>query len=210
MKKIIGLIVAVAVIWVVLKIIGVDFSQFLSSEKKDADGKTLTGFLQEGTTYEDIIGVPLPKSATDIHGYIFMRHERYTGEENSSVVTTLPKEDFYDLVEQLGLIKKPDLLEIWQEAFGFRPGSAFEDEDHWFRKFWDVENTTNEDTFYSEIAEEQTYTAVKYENGKLYFKKLIICIKIHEKDGDVRFEKITASHIKRKDEHGLVYYEEAK
>jgi len=210
MKKLIALIVAVVVIWIVLKMIGVDFSLFLSSDKKDGSGKTLTGFLQERTTYEDIIGVPFPKSATDIYSRIYMRLQRYTGEENSSVVARLPKEDFYDLVEKLGLIKKPDLLEIWPEAFECQPGSPFEEKDHWFYEFWDVEKTANEDTFYNEIPEEETYTAMKYENGKLYFKKLTIFIKIHEKDGDVHFEKITASHIKRKDKHGLVYYEQTK
>lgn len=211
MKKLIGLIVAVVVIWIVLKMIGLDFSQFLSSEKKDGDGKTLVGFLQERTTYEDIIGVPFPKSATDIHGYILMHEERYTGEENSSVVAALPKEDFYDLVDQLGLIKKPDLLEIWPEAFECRPGSPFEDEDHWFDKFWDIEHIANEDTYCWEKPEEEIYIAAKYENGKLYFKKLIIYIKLHDNEtGVTRFEKITASHIKRKDKHGLVYYEQTK
>lgn len=207
MKKLIGLIVAVVVIWIILKMIGLDFSQFLSSGKKDADGRTLVGFLQESMTYEDIVGVPLPKSATDIHGRIYMRLQRYTGEENSSVVAALPKEDFYDLVEQLRLIKKPDLLEIWPEAFECQPGSPFEEKDHWFYKFWDVEHAANDDTYYSEIPEEEIYTAVKYENGKLYFKKLIIYIKIHEKDGDIHFEKITPSHVKKTDEYGNVYYE---
>jgi hypothetical protein len=210
MKKIIALIVAILVIWIVLKLIGVNFSLFWSTDKKDESGKTLTGFLQKRTTYEDIIGIPLPESATDIHGLIYMHEERYTGEENSSIVAQLPKEDFYDLVEKLNLTKKPDLLKIWPEAFECRPGSTFEDEEHWFYKFWDVEKIVNEDTFYSEIPEEETYTAMKYEKGKFYFKKLTVFIKIHEKDGTVHFEKITPSHVQRKDEYGLVYYEKVK
>lgn len=210
MKKLIALIVVVVIIWIILKMIGVDFSQFLSSEKENSSGKTLTGFLQKSMTYEDIIGVPLPKNASDIHGRIYMRLQRYTGEENSSVVAALPKEDFYDLVEQLGLIKKPDLLEIWPEAFECQPGSPFEEKDHWFYKFWDVEHVANEDTYYGEIPEEEMCIAAKYENGKLYFKKLIIYIKIHEQDGDVHFEKITPSHVKKTDKFGNVYYEKSE
>lgn len=210
MKKLIALIVAVVVIWIVLRMVGLDFSQFLSPEKKDADGKTLTGFLQERTTYEDMIGAPLPKSITDIKGYINMNEKRYTAEENSSVVATLLKEDFYDLVDQLGLIKKPDLLEIWPEAFKCRPGSPFEDEDHWFDELWDVENAANDDTYYWENPEEEVYIAAKYENEKLYFKKLRIYIATLDKHGTIRYEKITPLHAKFTDKYGNVYYEEVE
>ena len=131
MKKFIGLIVVVIIIWIVVQTIDWDFSQLLSSGKQIYSGKTTTVFSQvpeESWTYEDILGVPFPDSATEVKGYTEFRWQRYTGERSSSVIATLPKEDFYDLVEQVDLIKKPDLIESWPDAFNCRPGALVGEE----------------------------------------------------------------------------------
>ena len=202
MKKLIALIVAVVIIWVVLKMIGVDFLLFRSSDKKDDSGKTLTGFLQKPTTYKDMIGAPLPKTATDIHTHVSMRELRHIAVENNWLVARLPKEDFYDLVERLKWNRNRGLLKSWPQAFDCQVDK--------FKKFWDATNTINEDTYYMEKPEEEIYIAAKYKSGKLYFKKTRTYAITLDENGNISYEKITALHVKRTDKYGNMYYEKLK
>lgn len=169
MKKIIAVVVAVVVVWVVLKMIGVDVSFSPESSQGDKDKGVYYPYelSQEGNKSKDIIGMSLPKTAVDVRGPVF-----YIFNPNSNKPTTykvnwlvvkIPREDFYKMVERLGLIKKPDLLEIWPEAF--------ECEYDKFDKFWDLEKTITEDTYFIEDPDEETYRVFKYENGNLYVKK---------------------------------------
>ena len=88
----------------------------------------------------------------------------------------LPKEDFDALVEQLDLFKKPDLLEIWPDAFDMARDDF--DEKWGYNGFWDVTYTASEDTYYGEDTEDEARMILKYENGKLYIKKEITYIKV--------------------------------
>jgi len=184
MRKLIAVIVIVLVIWGILKLIGIDTSVTLKSVTgKEKGGKSLYEIWAEGNSYEDIIGVPLPEGATDAHA---SNHtEPYPGgkivSKYSWVVAKLPKEDFYDLVDQLDLIKRPDLLEFWPEAF-----DCHQDE---FIKFWDVQNVPNEDTYFGEGPEKETYRVFKYENGKVYIKKITKYIFVGFSNGKERYEK---------------------
>jgi len=164
MKKLIALIVIVFVIWGLVKLLGGSFS--LSSKPSSNEDEVEVGF----ESIEGIVGVPLPKTVTDIEGDQLTNLN--TGEGTYWVVAKLPKEDFYNLVKQLELVQKPDLLEFWPEALEREP-SPFEDDE--FNELWDVKNIVNEDTYFGEKRkeEETTYIVVKYENGKLYFKKSI-------------------------------------
>ena len=59
-----------------------------------------------------------------------------------------------------------------------------EKKQHYFYEHWDVSDTVNEDTYYTEIPQEQFQgeenmynrserISAKYENGKMYFKRVI-------------------------------------
>ncbi len=121
MKKIISVVVAVVVIWVGLKMVGVDLSVSLSPNKDEASEK-------KKLSPDNIIGVYMPnvsfpKNATDIHC------DQWNADRVSYwIVAKLPKQDFYDLVEQLELKQRPDLLEFWPDAFDLKQG--------WMRKYW--------------------------------------------------------------------------
>ena len=156
MKKLIVLIVAVVVIWVVLKMIGVDISLSSKPSRNNEDKGIYYPYqvTQEGNRPKDIIGMSLPKTAVDVRGPVFYIFNPNSNEPTTYklnwLVVKIPREDFYTMVERLGLIKKPDLLEIWPEAF--------ECEFDKFDKFWDLEKTITEDTYFIEDLDEETYT----------------------------------------------------
>ena len=145
MKKIIAVVVAVVVIWVGLKMIGVDLSVSLSP-KKDESGqkKKLT---PDNIIGEYIPGVSFPKSATDVHCDQWPAYHDYTDasgnyyesvrEQNFWVVSEIPKEEFYNLVEQLKLTRRPDLLEYLPEALEWKHG-RHNPAEHRFYTIWDV------------------------------------------------------------------------
>ena len=70
MKKLIGLIAVVAVIWIGLKMIGVDISLSPTSSQGDKDKGiyTLPQIIQEGNRPKDIVGMSLPKTAINGRG----------------------------------------------------------------------------------------------------------------------------------------------
>lgn len=187
MKKLIALIVAVVVIWVVLKMIGVDISLSSkpSSDNEDKEIYNPYQVMQGGNRPKDIVGMPLPKTAVDVRGpvgYLFGPDDEPTTYKLNWLVIKIPREDFYMMVERLGLIKKPDLLEIWPEAF--------ECEFDKFDKFWDLEKTTTEDTYFIEDLDEETYRVFKYENGNLYVKKSTTYLSFRSEENEVLYKKV--------------------
>jgi hypothetical protein len=188
MKKLIGLIVVVVVIWVVLKMIGGDVSLSPESSQGDKDKGVYYPYelSQEGNKSKDIIGMSLPKTTFDVHGPVF-----YIFNPNSNDPTTykanwlvakISREDFYTMVERLGLTKEPDLLEVWPEAF--------ECELDKFDKFWDLEKTITEDTYFMEDPDEETYRLFKYENGSLYVKQSTTYLSFRSEKNEVLYKKV--------------------
>ena len=168
MKKLIAVIVIVLVIWGIAKLLGISFSLSVSPDKKESGSKKLHGRV----AIEYIVGCPLPKTATDIHTDYWKVYE----ENTYWLVARLPKEDFNSLVEQLNLNRTVDLLKLWPEAFEWRPGSFnnnFQWKDHSFHKIWDLRNVANEDTYFRESSTDGSRVVIKYESGKLYFKKIL-------------------------------------
>jgi len=171
MKKMIGLIVVVVVIWGTLRMLGINFfvswrtpSARLSDAWKSSKDKTI----------EDIIGAPLPKSATNIHRGSTNYPQRYRIKTAIWITAKLPKEDFYELVTLLELEKRADLLDFWPDAFECSQNAFYERLD----TFWHLTGVVTEDTYYGEKAEEDTCMVFKYENGQLYIKKLTTYLSI--------------------------------
>lgn len=187
MKKIIALIVAVVVIWLGLKMIGVDLSVSLSPNNDDAGEKKLT---PDNIIGEYVPGVSFPKSATDVHCDQWPAYHDYTDasgnyyesvrEQKFWIVSKLSKEDFYNLIEQLKLKRKPDLSEYWPEALEWRHG-RFNPSEHPFYSIWDLKKIPDENTYYGEDPQFESSLVAKYQNGKIYLKARIIYLpEIHE------------------------------
>jgi len=181
MKKLIVLVVAILVIWAIIKLLG--GTSFVSSNSSTAEEhnnwKGTYEVTTENNTLRDIIGSPLPKTASNIHSqaYFYMS----SGDKCNWVVASIPKEDFYDLVEELELTRKPNLLELWPEAFDCQIQE--------FNKFWDVTNIVNKDTYFGEDTDFEACVMFKYENGKLYVKKITRYITSTNKNGMVVHKK---------------------
>ena len=183
MKKIIFLIIIVLVIVGVLKMIGVDISVSLSPDKDGSEIGLGEDDIFTVESWEAIIGAPLPSTATDT--YATTLNKPCAGgnimPKRSWVVAKLPKEDFYSLVERLDLVKNPDLLEFWPEAF--------ECQEDRFRQFWDITPAATEDTYFGKGFGEEMYRVFKYENGKLYIKKVTRYVTLGITNGQLCYEK---------------------
>lgn len=185
MKKLIVLIVVVVVIWVVLKMIGVDISLSSKPSRNNEDKGIYYPYqvTQEGNRPKDIIGMSLPKTAVNVCGPVFYFFNPNSDEPTTYklnwLVVKIPREDFYTMVERLGLIKEPDLLEIWPDAFECE-----------FDKFWDLEKTITEDTYFIEDLDEETYRVFKYENGNLYVKKSTTYLSFISEKNEVLYKKV--------------------
>lgn len=164
MKKIIALIVAVVVILFVLKMIGGGTSTSIKlfasrlNEDKAFDDYDLA--LSDDLTYKDIIGYTLPETVSNIRTHISFYGSIWRG----FLVAEVPEDIFNILVEKLKLQKKPELLELWPEAFECKE-SAFKS------RFWDPIQTTEGEYYYFQHPEEETRVAVLYGNEKFYFIK---------------------------------------
>jgi len=175
MKKIIAVVVAVVVIWVGLKMIGVNLSLSSSPSKDDASEKKKV--TPDNIIGEYMPGVSFPEGADEVHIDV------WNGDRISYwIVAKLPKEDFYHLVEQLRLTKKPDLLELWPKAFDLEQPRIAE--------FWDMTSQDNEDTYYGEHPEVEASAAAKYENGKTYLRTIATYIVVEDEDGKYRYDGI--------------------
>ncbi len=161
MKKLIALIVVVVVIWGGLKMIGVDtFVSLKSDSSKDDNTPKYAYELVSNVTYEDIMQCRFPKSASNSHGNVQFHDGLWEG----TVVADLPAYDLPKITEELNLVLTSNILKIWPKAFDCKEGS-FKD------KFWNVSSENNNNTYYFEHPAELTRIVLKYENGKIYFKR---------------------------------------
>ena len=172
MKKLIILIVIVVIIVILVKTFYIEFpsSKEQTSNKDNNAAKSWYEISEERFTFEKMLGVSLPEATTDKHGYV--NFTATVGKEAKKlfwVVATLPKEDFYALVGKLNLQRTSDLLKFWPDAFSCRVEKFAE-------KYWDVKNSVNDETYYGEDPEYRGQMVIKYEKGKIYFKKEVIYI----------------------------------
>lgn len=173
MKKLIILIIVVLLIWGALKIIGVDTSVSLNLGSKEKNSrKKLTA---DYVIAEYMEGISFPKGATDVHVDQWSAGYYPLLEQSFWVVAKMSQEDLYGLIDQLKLIAKPDLLEFWPEAFKLEQGGI--------SSFWNITNTTNEDTYYGQHPKNERSIAIKYENKKAYIRTLLVYIQVEDENG---------------------------
>jgi|SRR6266581_5429765 len=130
---------------------------------------TLCGCSRSGSEAREILGGPLPASATDVHT---ARHVWKLGSE-SFLSAAISREDYMALVGQLGLLHDPMLLELWPGALDGRG-----------KPWWTVTRTNDADTFVgftryplaSSVRNTRyiTNTVTRFESGRLFLRRSII------------------------------------
>ena len=66
------------------------------------------------------------------------------------------------MVDNLSLVEEPNLVNLWPQAF-----QCSKDE----FKYWDISDSTEGQIYYYEDQNVETYIAVKYIDGRMYFKR---------------------------------------
>lgn len=98
--------------------------------------------------------MPLPPSASDIHASD--RAGMFGGDYYVSAA--MSRGEYQQLVRQLGLRRRRDLLDYWPSALAAHD-----------TPWWAVSAINDEDTYFGD-SETSTYIVTRYENGRLYLK----------------------------------------
>lgn len=138
------------------RFLGGDESSLLANHEGPIDSYDIS--LADNITVYDIVGCYLPYSATSMHGHIDFTSLLWKG----YVVADIPETDFFSVVDKLKLVEKPNLVDLWPEAF-----ECSKDE----FKYWDISDSTDGQIYYLEDQNVETYIAVKYIDGKMYLKR---------------------------------------
>jgi hypothetical protein len=133
-----------------------DELSLLANHQGPIDSYDIT--LADNITVYDILGCYLPDSASSMHGHIDFTNFVWKG----YVVADIPEDDFYSVVDKLSLVEKPNLADLWAEAF-----ECSKDE----FQYWDISDSTEGQIYYFEDQDVETYIAVKYIDGRMYFKR---------------------------------------
>jgi hypothetical protein len=178
------ILMAVLVVAVVLLTASCKDSSREQASHEDSDtAKEWYEMSEERFTFEQILGASLPESATDKGGFVdFKSSVDVEAEQSFWLVATLPKEDFLSLVETLNLERSSDLLRLWPDAFAC-------DKEEFANRHWDVDNSVNDDTYYGDHPTYRGQLAMKYENGRLYFRKVIMYDVETDDDGSTVYRK---------------------
>ena len=191
MKKPIISLAIIFAIFIVVKMFLLDGGDGLLLSKKLPHAMRYNGvsFNREIISLDELLGVPLPDSATDIvsdyYGEQSIGANKVKNYEITHwIIAKLPIEDFYNFVEQLNLANTPDLLEFWPEAFDWYDSHP----KHALVKLWDITNTVDDKTFYGRNSDEEIYLVAKYENEKLYLKKVMIYISVMNENNQYRWK----------------------
>ena len=190
MKKIIGLIVAVVVIWVVLKMMGIGVSVSPSDKLKEGEERTgeSIAMMLARSSHEDIIGFALPETASHINDYKWPESELAdfkTGQMMPAVlygvVAELPQAEFDLWVSEHDLRKTPNLLESWPDILHCQVDG--------FRQ-WDLKRKAIGDIYFDESAKYEEYIACTHTDGKVYIKKVVRYVDGQDENKKWYYEKI--------------------
>ena len=187
MKKLIISVALIFAVFIIVRLFLLDGGDSLLPSKKLPHAMKYSGvsYNREIISLEDLLGVPFPDSATDVVADYYSEDTTGVNTELTHwIIVKLSIEDFYNFVEQLNLTNAPDLLEFWPEAFDWYDSHP----EHPFIKLWNVTNTVDDKTFYGQSSQEEIFVVAKYENGKLYLKKVMNYIKTVDENGQWHFK----------------------
>jgi hypothetical protein len=183
MKKVIIYIAAIIAIWAVLKMVSIDsFMSFNTKQKDDNGWIDDYDLATSNNTPEDIIGFSLPGSVSDVHTFGTMEFFNDLKYKYNWLTASIPEDDFDNLINQINAIYEPDLLQILPDALKCNVDD--------FKKHWNMSNNINEDTFLCEDQSEETYRVFKFENGKMYIKKITKYNVSQDNDGVLIYKKM--------------------
>lgn len=139
-----------------LQLFGGDESSLLANHEGSISSYDIS--LADNITVYDILGCYLPDSASSMHGNIDFANLVWKG----YVVVDIPENDFLSVVDKLKLVEQADLVDLWPEAFECSTDEF---------KYWDITDSTEGQIYYFEDQDVETYIAVNYIDGKMYFKR---------------------------------------
>jgi hypothetical protein len=143
------------------------------------------GFNVKRLKLEDMLGAPFPDSTTDVDVAYYVLYELNISKITHWVIAKMSVDDFTEFARQLDLYNEPNLLEHWPEALQWYDSHP----EHRYVKSWDLTNIVDANTYYGEGSTDEEYTAARYENGKLYLKKVVIYVKTKDESGNRHWEK---------------------
>lgn len=108
-----------------------------------------------GPSAEELLGVSLPPSAKVID--TADRAGMFGGDYFAIIEMT--EDDFAGLIQRMGLLHRPNLLNYWSGALR-APKDV---------RFWNVSEINDENTFFGD-KRHSTYLVARYERGKMYYK----------------------------------------
>jgi len=138
----------------------------------------LCGCSRSASEAENILGCPLPASATDIH----IAHQQTIFVHEDLLSMAMSHDDFVALMAHRGLKHHLDtMLAAWPTALG---GLASIPQHHLAKiPWWTVTRTNDADTYFDSLAEspysnnplgiDETNIAARYESGRLFFQRHI-------------------------------------
>lgn len=132
----------------------------------------------EGNELVEVVGAELEDIASNINAQ--SHFDMSSGNKYNFVVADMQKEEFRSLVGGLGLHQKSDLLSYWS--------AALDCEIEEFQKQWKVMKSADENTYYSETPSQAIRKVFKYDNGKIYIKKVTKYITTSQ-DGEIVHKK---------------------
>ncbi len=161
MKYLIILIIIGLVLWGLISLLNIRISTNPNDINEDIHRTSAIEYLSK---FKE--GILLPKSKifvwTASRNFSF-RNGRNICEENSFMLSKITEEEFFQFINQLGLGKKPNLLEFWPDAFFYEGVNDAVHE-------WNVTKITNEYTYYGENPDFQIELAARYENNKVFIR----------------------------------------
>ncbi|MCK4913048.1 MAG: hypothetical protein KAI59_00955 [Planctomycetes bacterium] len=163
--------------------IGVDTFVSFNSKHEDRGGWIDDyDLMTSNNSPEDIIGISLPESATDVHTWALGEFSNDLQYKYHWLTASIPKDDFDNLINQIEAVYEPDLLQLLPDALK----CSVDD----FRQHWNVSNNISEDTFWREDQNKETYQVFKYENSKMYIKKITKYLVKQDDKGVLIYKKL--------------------
>lgn len=156
MKYLIGIIIIGAIIWGIFSLLNPEVSVTLTSEdtSEEFSNSSAKKYL---TSFKSDISLP------NKNIYVYPVTELVGNKAHAFMRSKLSKDEFLDLIEQLGLNSSPNLFEFWPNVFT-------EDSINKYLGGWDVTNKANEYTYYGKSPTKQIEMAAKYENDKMFLR----------------------------------------
>jgi hypothetical protein len=153
------------------------YTQNLNRNKPN-EWRSINEVIWEKNNPSDIIGSVLPQGVTELRCHGDFDGNRFI--KSNWLVAKITYEDFNVLASNLKLVNKPDLLEIWPQAFECTVAE--------FSDNWTVTKNVDRNTYYSEDPNIESQVLFKYEGGRVFVKRSTYYTTIKSDDGQLLYK----------------------